>query len=52
MYGIMARDCGAVHIFKATQSRDKHVFNVRKIGDVTTCKYISKHRARESDMKQ
>lgn len=48
----MARDCVVVRIFKATKSRDKHVLNVRNIGDMATFKYISKHRARGSDMKQ
>jgi len=52
IYGIMARDCVVVRIFKATKSRDKHVLNVRNIGDMATFKYISKHRARGSDMKQ
>jgi hypothetical protein len=52
MYGIMARDCGVFRIFKGTQSRDRHVLNVGNIEVVVTLKYISKHRARESDMKQ
>jgi hypothetical protein len=52
MYGIMARNCGVGFIFKATQSRDRHVLNVRNIGDVTAFKYNTKLRATESDVKQ
>jgi hypothetical protein len=52
MYGIMAKDCGVVRNFKRTQSRERRVLNVRNIGDVAAFKYISKHRARDNDMKQ
>jgi len=33
IYGVIARDCGVVCIFKETQSRDRHVLFVRNIGD-------------------